>query len=104
MEFAHTCLNPCQCNFFKRLRQLKKETIQLNCLVAGSNTFAFGENGSFTDECEVVVYPREFTVEWIVEGKKTEEKVKEERRLENEKRLLKDKLYKEYLESKEETE
>lgn len=39
---------------------------------------AVGENGSFTDECEVVVSPREFTVEWIVEGKKTEEKVKEE--------------------------
>ena len=35
---------------------------------------------------------------------KDKEKVKEERRLENEKRLLKDKLYKEYLDSKEKTE
>ena len=32
---------------------------------------------------------------------KNKEKVKEERRLENEKRLLKDKLYKEYMGSKE---
>lgn len=39
---------------------------------------AKGENGSFTDTCEVAVMPREFTVEWIVEGVKTEETVKEE--------------------------
>jgi hypothetical protein len=35
---------------------------------------------------------------------KDKEKVREERRFENEKRLLKDKLYKEYLDSKEEME
>lgn len=42
---------------------------------------AVGENGSFTANCEVVVIPREFTVEWIVEGKKTQETVKEESKI-----------------------
>ena len=39
---------------------------------------AKGENGEFTDTCEVTVMPREFTVEWIVEGTKTSETVTEE--------------------------
>lgn len=38
----------------------------------------FGENGTFTDTCAVTVLPRDFTVEWIVDGKKTKETVKEE--------------------------
>ncbi len=37
-----------------------------------------GENGTFTDSCEVTVLPRDFTVEWIVDGEKTQETVKEE--------------------------
>ncbi len=39
---------------------------------------AKGENGEFTDTCEITVLPRDFTVEWIVDGKKTQETVKEE--------------------------
>lgn len=39
---------------------------------------AKGENGEFTDSCEITVLPRDFTVKWIVEGVKTEVTVKEE--------------------------
>lgn len=42
------------------------------------NLTVVGENGTFTDDCEVVVYPRDFTVEWVVDGAKTTETVKEE--------------------------
>ncbi|MBQ4626899.1 MAG: leucine-rich repeat protein [Clostridia bacterium] len=38
---------------------------------------AKGENGEFSDTCEVTVLPRDFTVEWIVEGEKIRETVKE---------------------------
>lgn len=39
---------------------------------------AKGENGTFTDECKVVVYPREFTIKWVTESGTTTETVKEE--------------------------
>ncbi len=38
---------------------------------------AKGENGTFTDECEIIVFPRNFTVKWITESGTTTETVKE---------------------------
>lgn len=38
---------------------------------------AKGENGEFTDTCEVTVLPRDFTVKWVAESGTTTETVKE---------------------------